>query len=107
MPTKRHANDFEIAPGFWASEWNALELDPVTLSDSWSRAADALRQRIEQRFLNPADKLIESEDRHPRKTFGFAILALDCLVIETIQGFRDGIEDHKGRSEALFTGFLQ
>ena len=41
-----------------------------------------------------------------RKTFGFAILAIDFLVIETIQGFRDGLVSHDRESRRLFAQFL-
>lgn len=98
---------FSIAPGHKASDWRKLALDPdAPESADWTAAVRMFRDRIERRFFAPADVLIASEHEECRQTFGFAILALDCLVIETLQGFREGMKKHNGKSQELFCGFL-
>ena len=52
--------------------------------EGWRRAIKTLNDRIERRFLDSAKRL--SGNCYA----GFAILALDCLLIETIQAFRKG-----------------
>lgn len=52
------------------------------------------------------DTLIGLQERCDQ-THGFVVLAIDCLLIETLQGFRKGLADHTGQSVDLFTGFLK
>lgn len=99
--------DFEIAPGHRVSEWRDLSLDPTSsAAPDWDKAIEILDSRIRNRFIEPAQLLIDSENDRARGKFGFAILAIDFLLIETIEGFRTGQIDHRNRSKSLFTGFL-
>ncbi len=41
------------------------------------------------------------------RRFGFTILAVDCLVIETLEAFIEGLEDTEGKSRATFCKFLR
>ena len=72
----------------------------------WAAALGAFRGRITERFFEPADELVRLDEDKPRGTFGFAILAIDFLVLETLQGFREGEGDHHGKSKQLFVNFL-
>jgi hypothetical protein len=107
MTTDLPAN-LEIAPGYTVGCWKslALDLDEPNAAD-WQRAIDLFDARIRRRFFDPVDELIKSDQRRTRQTFGFAILAIDFLVIETLQGFREGVIDHRGKSKCLFTNFLK
>jgi len=94
------SGDIEIAPGITAREWlSALENDK-------NKAIDILEKRIKSRFLSPANTLVEIETKDDH-TPGFAILALCFLTIETLQGFREGMKDHRGCSRGLFVRFLK
>ena len=76
-------DDLEIAPGYTVGCWKRLKLDPdVPNSDDWEKAVKIFDARIRKRFFHPVDVLIEHQS-HSKKTFGFAILAIDFLVIET------------------------
>lgn len=104
-------DDVEIAPAFTVKDWKELrgKLNPKKPDpQKWKEAVDVFEKRITARFLDPAKHLIAAStsqcDSH--QTFGFAILALDFLVIETLQGFKCGIDDHTGASAKLFKGFL-
>lgn len=98
----------KIAPGYSAKDWQALALDPhVPGTADWQRAIAIFEARMRRRFFEPADALIRAEEGKSEKTFGFAVLAVDCLVIETLQGFRAGIINHNGQSKRLFTDFLK
>jgi len=102
-------NDLEIALGYRASDWKALSLENMNEpgAHDWSKAFKIFDKRIRVRFFDPIDALLELERGNAKKTFGFAVLAIDCLVIETLQGFIDGIENHNAQSKALFTKFLK
>ena len=82
--------NIEIAPKFTCTHWDSLKphLDPngawATCPEQWKRAIEVLQSRIEKRFFAAVAPL----ERVPYA--GFAVLALDCLLIETIQAFRTG-----------------
>src|SRR5205809_837140 len=96
-----------IAPGFDELDWQALQLtDPE--SPDWQRGITIYDARIRGRFLDPAEQLIQAEtplDRQERR-FGFAVLALDCLLVETLQAFILGLTDTDRRSKEMFVSFL-
>jgi len=94
----------EIAPGYTVRDWTCLELQCIS-SEDWSQAIRIFESRICRRFLDPVDLLIAHEMDKPRGTFGFAIMAVDCLVIETIQRFIEG-RTQSGENGRLFRAFL-
>jgi hypothetical protein len=84
----------ELASGFTVSQY--LKLRPKLTSslpdvDAWRELISAVRRRIDERFLEPIRQLARFDDRDdlPFRP-GFAILALDCLLIDAIQSFREG-----------------
>ncbi|NVK34261.1 MAG: hypothetical protein HWE23_07265 [Rhodobacteraceae bacterium] len=100
-------DNFEIAPGHRVKGWRSLTLDEKnSTSSDWTKAIAILDSRIRRRFIEPAQLLIDAETGKSRGTNGFAVLAIDFLLIETIQGFRQGLTNHNGQSKALFKAFL-
>lgn len=97
----------EIAKGVQASEYLSLDLNNHN-SPNWDKAFEYFRSRITDRFIEPADKLVEFEQQFSpsEKKYGFAVLALDCLLCETIQAFYEGIGNSHGHSKRLFKAFL-
>lgn len=97
----------QIAPGVDAKEWHALNLDDPNSPD-WTTAVEILAGRIHVRFIEPIDYLIAAEEPKPaiERRFGFAVLAIDCLLVETLGAFIDGLEDTEGKSKATFCKFL-
>lgn len=55
-------------------------------------------QRFEERYFQPVE---ESKNKH-----GFTILAVCCLVIETLESFYQGRADTKGESADMFRDFF-
>jgi hypothetical protein len=107
MLMKLNRKNFEIAPGIRVSDWTNLQLDPAAAdSDDWKRAIEILHDRIKFRFLDPVDEMLALDEKRSPKTFGFAVLAIDFLVVETLQGFREGRADHTDISGHLIRGFL-
>lgn len=96
-----------IAPNIKNDEYLQLNLDDEN-SPGWNRAIEIFTLRIKSRYLEPIDFLIkEDEQRNPiKRRYGFSILAIDCLLIETLQAFREGLTDTKGKSEDMFVKFL-
>jgi hypothetical protein len=88
----------EIAPNFTDADWKALDL---TKEPDWLRAIEAFRLRIDERFLKPV-RTILSFSRS-----GFAILALDSLLLETLQQAIEGVQGTPhGDASVYFKAFL-
>lgn len=95
----------QIAPGIDAEDWLSLDFN---FPNAWARAISIFERRIHGRFTEAVDYLIaDDESRIPtERRWGFAILAIDCLLIETLQAFREGLTDTRGRSRELCVRFL-
>ncbi len=100
-------DDMEIAPGILVMDWKRLSggLDRG-IPAAWDSATKVLDARLRRRFLEPVDVLIAHEIGRSRGTFGFAVLAIDCLLIETLQRFRTGRLGPKVKSGDLIREFL-
>jgi hypothetical protein len=98
----------QIAPGVDAAVWQGLKLDDPNSAD-WAKAVDILAARIHGRYIEPVDFLIASEVNKPpsERRFGFSVLAIDCLVVETLGAFIEGYEDTLGKSQKTFCTFLR
>ena len=97
-----------IAPGYTTAEWKKLKLDDPASKD-WDTAVDIVDARITGRYLDPADTLIATDAKVRslvKRRFGFTILAIDCLLIETLQAFIDGHTNTRNGSKESFRRFL-
>lgn len=96
-----------IAPGITDEEYKQLNLENDQSND-WGKAIDIFKKRIASRYLEPVDMLIKKDNyRSPTdRRYGFTILAIDCLLIETLQSFREGLNNTKGKSKDMFVNFL-
>jgi len=86
-----------ISPQYSSREWLGLSIES---QDHWQTAVKIVRDRLTGRFLKFADTCL------PDQFSGFVVLALDCLLAETIEQFRAGITNGDGKSRKLITRFL-
>ncbi len=98
----------QIAPGIDAKTWQRLSLNDPQSGD-WDAAVDILSARINHRYVAPVDFLIASEATKPpsERRFGFMVLAVDCMLVETLGAFIEGLEDTEGKSKKTFCKFLR
>jgi hypothetical protein len=98
----------QIAPGIDAKKWQGLSLDGPHTAD-WDAALDILSARINDRYIAPVDFLISSEASKPPsdRRFGFTVLAVDCMLVETFGAFIEGLLDTKGKSKETFCKVLR
>jgi hypothetical protein len=124
MTPRATREDVQLCRGFSVSQWESLhpQLDNGD-PKAWTCAIDVFERRMRERFLSSIDSLIQSDSRLDVSTQdsppdcstlpddgdrsvvvpGFAIMALCCLLIETLQSFRAG-----GQSTAdVFRIFLR
>lgn len=92
-----HIDALRISPRFTSNDWYALERDS---KDDWAKAADMVKDRLDGRFLHYAGNCLRSPYS------GFVVLAIDSLLIETLQQFREGITNGHGKSKDMVTRFL-
>src|SRR3990172_7794555 len=70
----------KLSPRYTEKQWNAAFDGP----EDWDTGIDIVEDRIKGRWLDAADRLLgESQS-------GFAILTLDCIVLESLWGFMNG-----------------
>jgi hypothetical protein len=87
-----------ISSEFVAADWHKLSFKT---EDEWQRAISIFTARIRERFLDPITE-IEHLD-----FAGFAVMALDCLLIEMLQQFREGMgRTPAGKSKDYFIDYL-
>ena len=88
----------KISPSFTAQDWHSISFNT---EKDWRCAIDIFKERTEERFLRPIEQ-IES-----CAYAGFAVMALDCLLIEMLQQFREGVNrTPTGKSKDYFNTFL-
>ncbi len=104
----------EIASDFTAGDYHdirdRLQIDTAATPE-WERVLVAFQKRIEERFLLPIAALTcydHTPLRERPMRSGFAILTLDCLLIDTLQSFREGrIATGESSSAQSFKNFLK
>lgn len=90
-------NALYISPKFTSKDWYAL--DPNSEGD-WVQAANIVNDRLDGRFLRYATICLRSPHS------GFVVLSIDSLLLETLQQFREGINNGRRKSELMVTRFL-
>ena len=86
-----------IAPNYRVSDWKALNLTLASPPADWDKAAAIFHDRMNGRFLAQVKALAGHHDEEIFEFSGFAIVALDCLLIETLGQFYKGIEQTPNR----------
>ena len=88
----------QISPRFEVGDWKGLDL---TKSSDWRKAVRMVEDRLNARFFDAVEAIQEQDFS------GFAVLALDCLLIETLQQFKEGVaETPRRKGEEYFVNFL-
>jgi hypothetical protein len=88
-----------ISRNYKAKHWEALTFKSEA---DWEIAVAIFQDRINTRYLEHIERII----RH--RTSGFAVLTLDCALIETLEQFRQGTENTPWKeNEKYFVSFLR
>jgi len=105
--TQVTTNDFKLSPRYYASKWKALNLSKNNSAD-WNIAIDILEDRITGRFFKQIQTLRENVDWRVWEFSGFVIVAIDCLLIETLEQFYRGVKrTGKDQDVQVFHDFFQ
>lgn len=79
-----------------------LNLSIDSDDDTWNRAIDILRSRIQGRYLEQIEILSGNICAN-----SFTIMALNCLLVDALHQFKDGLRDSKNKSGEKYKNFLQ
>ncbi|MBR6633358.1 MAG: hypothetical protein IKL05_03530 [Clostridia bacterium] len=98
METKGEIN---ISPNYNKDSYLNLNLSLQSSESDWNMAVAILKDRIEGRYFNQIDLLSNDVNAN-----GFTIMALNCLLIETLFQFRDGEEETPRPNNKTYPAFL-
>lgn len=101
-----HRGDAYISVNYKKEEYMFLELSPYsTNSNSWRRAIDIFEDRIEGRYLKVLSNLMYQNNL---MRDGFVIMAVNCLLLETLLQFKMGWDETpSGQNKRSYTIFLK
>ena len=85
-----------IAPKTGGGYWRVADWNTAMQNENWDDMIQIFRDRINNRYLTAVQALIQADQMPCRKQFGFAIMALDCLLVETLHQFYKGIQKSPG-----------
>lgn len=80
----------KISSKHYSTEWTVDLVDRN--SPSWAKGIEIIKDRFENRFLNPIESLIKHNDKDIRVNVGFVTMSIDCLLIETLNQFYLGLK---------------
>ena len=94
--------EINISPIYNKDSYLNLNLSLQSSESDWNTAVTILKDRIEGRFLNQIDLL--SNDINAN---GFTIMALNCLLVETLYQFKEGKDKTPSRcNKEVYSNFL-
>lgn len=92
--------DISISPKYRKSHWHEAHKN-----NDWNKMVEIFEDRIRSRFLKPISLI--ANDRDIGEFSGFSILALDCLIIETLNQFYSGHDETEGAHDKAFWNFFK
>lgn len=107
----------KISPKYTSTDYINLQLKETSSKSDWEQAVKIFDDRYTNRFINPIYELAKSKNIVVWEYSGFAIMALNCLLIETLNQFYYGVNDtdelikdksvsHINKIEDAFVDFL-
>ena len=80
-----------------------LNLNLLSSESDWKKAIEIFNNRLNKRFILPTKELLEKDGN----TYGFAAMAIICLLIETLYQFSAGVDQTPyKKNEENYSAFL-
>jgi hypothetical protein len=83
----------KISPRYNSTDWTVLSLTPTSPDEEWKKAVAIFDNRYSYRFIKQIDALRFNTSKVTAIYSGFAIMSLNCLLIETLNQFYYGVND--------------
>lgn len=115
MPDANYDPNLRIAPRESYGYWTAENWQTASSENNWPKMFQIFQDRLNHRYFGAVQALIDADKHQPVRRFGFSIMALDCLLIETLAQFYLGLKTSddarckKGRKMSnteFYVGFL-
>jgi hypothetical protein len=87
----------KLSPHYTAKQWK----DAFVGCENWKLAIDIAEDRIRGRWLTWADQISAAQFS------GFAVLALDCIILESLWGFMNGNPVPNGKVRDTYREILR
>ena len=84
-----------ISDEYSMEDYINLKLDIDSPFEIWQKAIDIFASRINGRYFNAIDKLSGNGNKKEMQKYGFAIVTIECLLIDTFVKFTYGFEHTK------------
>lgn len=98
-----YKGETHISKTYTKTNFIELNLNMDSSDDDWKKAIHMFEDRINGRYLNVISKIRENNYLH---NDGFAIMALNCLLIETLLQFKEGWNETKHSNSDEYSRFL-
>lgn len=99
MQTGMLPHTTRISPKYTITDWITAKNN-----SDWVKMVDIFNDRIYGRYLKPVELI--ARDNEIGNFCGFSILAIDCLIIETLNQFYNGIDETIGKNHLAFHNFF-
>lgn len=83
-----------------------LDFELNSPDDIWEKAIDIFKSRVDSRFFLAIDKLMENKNAYEMLKYGFAIMTLQCSLIDTFAKFRYGSNNQTVRFKNFLKEYL-
>lgn len=104
-------NGIYISRKYKREDYKKLDLKLESSREDWKKAVDILDDRIYGRYLRPIENMIKGFNEYNGEeifiNYGFSIMAINCLLIETLLQFKEGINEVPiGQNKTKYIEFL-
>ncbi len=76
-----------ISPKYTSDDYLRLNLSLQSPEEKWEEGINIFKDRIESRYFAPIETMLADHDL--LETNGFAVMALNCLLVDTFYQFRE------------------
>lgn len=98
-----HLGETYISVSYTRDNYVNLNLRMRSENTIWNSAIDMFIDRIEGRYINVIKRMLSD---NTIMIDGFPVMALDCLLIETLLQFRNGWDETQGPNKTQYSNFL-
>ncbi|MDR1983317.1 MAG: hypothetical protein LBQ28_00600 [Prevotellaceae bacterium] len=95
----------KISPRYCKEDW--YKWVSQENSKDWDTAIDIFKDRMEGRYFKQIEVLDKNPCRKVGMFAGFTIMSIICLLIETLEQFRNGHKSTRGKHSLAFFNFFQ
>lgn len=90
-----------ISNSYAAQDFTDLNIKVDSSNVVWEKAISIYSERFIERYFNPIDNLLVDSE-----TNGFAIMAINCLLVDTFYQFEEGLDETK-QNKVCYVNFLR